>query len=374
MCSEVEERPFEHNFEKDATPFFIVERGDCSFVKKVRNLEAHGVALVIIIDNTEEDFDRLVLQDDGTGGGIQIPSMMISKSDGQMLLDYMRRASADELGKIVVMAEFEMSHPDNRVEYDVFYSSAQDKALDFFYDFALSDSELGDQVLMTPRLVYWQCASCDEEFKKENCICDGRYCALDARDYTEEEKKKINGREIVLENLREKCIYKLAYEDLKSPIAYWAYMKLVHRSCYRTINYECFTTAVQRLKLPFALINECVDESFSTGNIDSYQTINYLIDEDLEYVKKYGTGVYPQISINKVKFRGNLDSLNVFNAICAGFESPPKICIDTAGLVTAEGLKQLGEAQEPGVHGGWLFLAIVGIILLNLVVIYCYRR
>ena len=44
----------------------------------MRNLENIGVALAIIIDDTDEDIDKLIMSDDGTGGGIKIPSMIIT--------------------------------------------------------------------------------------------------------------------------------------------------------------------------------------------------------------------------------------------------------------------------------------------------------
>jgi hypothetical protein len=81
----------------DITPFYIAERGDCSFVKKVRAMENIGVAVAIIIDDFEEDIENVIMSDDGTGGGIRIPSMLIGKTDGKKLLDYLKRASDEEL-------------------------------------------------------------------------------------------------------------------------------------------------------------------------------------------------------------------------------------------------------------------------------------
>jgi len=66
-------------------------------VKKVRNLENIGVAVAIIIDNSDEDINSVLLSDDGTGGGIRIPSMIISKIDGKKLVDYIKRASDEEI-------------------------------------------------------------------------------------------------------------------------------------------------------------------------------------------------------------------------------------------------------------------------------------
>lgn len=60
----------------------IADRGDCTFVTKVRNMEEAGVAVGIIVDNTNESIDSIIMSDDHTGAGIRIPSMLISKKDG----------------------------------------------------------------------------------------------------------------------------------------------------------------------------------------------------------------------------------------------------------------------------------------------------
>jgi hypothetical protein len=60
----------------------IANRGGCSFVEKVRNMEDAGAGVAIVMDHTNEDTERLVMVDDGTGAGIRIPSMIISKKDG----------------------------------------------------------------------------------------------------------------------------------------------------------------------------------------------------------------------------------------------------------------------------------------------------
>ena len=60
-------------------------------------MENIGVAVAIIIDSNEEDVDNVILSDDGTGGGIRIPSMLVGKTDGKKLLDFLKRASAEEI-------------------------------------------------------------------------------------------------------------------------------------------------------------------------------------------------------------------------------------------------------------------------------------
>lgn len=104
-------------------------------MKKVRNLENIGVAVVIVVDDTEEDVENIIMSDDGTGGGIRIPSMLIGKNDGKKLIDFVKRGSDQELDQTAIMAGFEMEKPDNRVEYDVWFTSSNDRALDFISDF-----------------------------------------------------------------------------------------------------------------------------------------------------------------------------------------------------------------------------------------------
>ena len=48
-----------------------------------------------------------------------------------------------------------MARPDNRVEYDIWYSSSNDVALDFIQGFMKVDKRFGTDVLMTPRFVFW---------------------------------------------------------------------------------------------------------------------------------------------------------------------------------------------------------------------------
>ena len=51
-------------------------------------MENIGVAVSIIIDNRPEMIDEILMSDDGTGGGIRIPSMLIGATDGKRLVDW----------------------------------------------------------------------------------------------------------------------------------------------------------------------------------------------------------------------------------------------------------------------------------------------
>ena len=79
------------------TPFMVADRGDCTFVTKVRNMEDAGVAVAIIVDNVKEGVNQIIMTDDGSGAGIRIPSLLISEKDGNKLINYLKTASASEL-------------------------------------------------------------------------------------------------------------------------------------------------------------------------------------------------------------------------------------------------------------------------------------
>jgi hypothetical protein len=195
-CEKVKPVNFTVDADGDVTPFFIAERGGCSFVKKVRNLEDIGVAVVIIVDESEEDIENIIMSDDGTGGGIRIPSMLIGKTDGKKLIEFVTKGTDQELEQVAIMAEFHMEKPDNRVEYDIWFTSSNDRALDFISDFEEYDQRFGERILMTPHYVFWKCTFCEEEYLKNDCYGGGKYCAV------EPSNESIKGREIIMEDLR----------------------------------------------------------------------------------------------------------------------------------------------------------------------------
>ena len=59
-------------------------------------MENIGVAVGIIIDDHAETIANVLMSDDGTGGGIRIPSMLVGKKDGDKLLKWWKKASDEE--------------------------------------------------------------------------------------------------------------------------------------------------------------------------------------------------------------------------------------------------------------------------------------
>jgi hypothetical protein len=81
--------------------FVLVERGECTFVTKTRNIAREGGQMAIIIDNSGKDsVQDIIMSDDGTGSGIRIPSILISQKDGEILKKILKGADSEQISKI----------------------------------------------------------------------------------------------------------------------------------------------------------------------------------------------------------------------------------------------------------------------------------
>jgi len=146
-----------------------------------------GGALAIIVDPMEEDINDVYLSDDGTGAGIRIPAMMIDKYSGKKLKDWL------DIGQVSLRAEFLTQYnQNNKVDATFWYSSGDDKALDFVKNMADYLEPIIRFINFEPKFVTWACPHCESSYKKDNCVSDGKYCALQSATNND-----INGVEII---------------------------------------------------------------------------------------------------------------------------------------------------------------------------------
>lgn len=100
----------------------LVDRGTCTFVTKTKYVEQIGGSLAIIADSVDENSEKVYMIDDGKGHSIRTPAFFISKSEGQIFKDQL--ANSDE--QVKLLASFDISSPDGRVYYDLYYQSPFD--------------------------------------------------------------------------------------------------------------------------------------------------------------------------------------------------------------------------------------------------------
>jgi hypothetical protein len=122
---------FTNDKTNDLSPIVIADRGNCTFVTKVRNIEKLGVKIAVICSNSEYA-ENVVMGDDGTGNSVNIPSFIIRKKDCDLIKETILTNSS-----IYVRTEIDIVHPDNRVEYDYWYSTVLDHEPWVLYDLSL---------------------------------------------------------------------------------------------------------------------------------------------------------------------------------------------------------------------------------------------
>lgn len=65
------------------------------------------------------------MSDDGTGAGLEIPSIMIGNHHGKMIKEFLNDATKEEINSIRLKAVFEMYHPANNiVDLKLWYTTA----------------------------------------------------------------------------------------------------------------------------------------------------------------------------------------------------------------------------------------------------------
>lgn len=126
-----------------------------------------------------------------------------------------------------MVCTFDINKPDDRVEYDIWLTASNPKGIKFVADFKAFNDKLGMKVKMTPRYFTWACTSCDAAIMEQDCVCAGEYCALD------EENLVAPGKDIIAENLRQRCIFEQGAEF------WWDYVTEYRTTCISDFSEKC---------------------------------------------------------------------------------------------------------------------------------------
>ncbi|VFQ97470.1 unnamed protein product [Cuscuta campestris] len=339
---------------KTARPsILLLDRGDCYFSMKVWNGQQAGAAAVLVADTYNEPLITMVSPDessdkDGYIEKIGIPSALIEKSFGDTLKEALRRGKDEE---VVIKMDWteSMPHPDERVEYELWTNGNDecgkscDDQMDFIKNFKghAQILEKGGFTMFTPHYVTWYCFTPFSKSSqcKSQCINHGRYCAPDPdQDFS----KGYDGKDVVLENLRQLCVHRVANGSGKSWV-WWDYVTDFHIRCSmknKQYTKECAQQVLKALNLPIGRIEKCM------GDPEADADNELLKAEQALQIGRGNRGdviMLPTMVINDVQYRGKLERSAVLKAICAGFKetSEPAICLN-AELETNECLEGNG--------------------------------
>jgi len=308
----------------DNSPILMVDRGVCSFTVKVKNAQNIGARAVVVVDNIDEDVDRIIMSDNGAGGNLYIPSLLISMDDGALIKEFINNRQFTRY--VAMNIRFELPRVIDVVNYEIWISSGSPKALEFVNEFAKTGKKFKkENAVFTPHYVMWYCPHCAASgytTDDPNCLSGGKYCAPDP-----DNSGPLTGRDVLYEDLREICVFKQADENKHKYDMWFNYMHKLNTTCSEAITEKCSYSAMDKAKVDTKKVKNCVTDSFEGEN--PALNDNHLLRKQRKAWNEIRLAFYPAITINNMTYRGDLESEAVFSAICAGFEYDfrPKVCI-----------------------------------------------
>ena len=343
-------------YSNEYVPIFFVDHSiDCSYAHKAALVQKKGGRVMLIASDSnilEEEYNV----DDPTES-VSIPTIIIAKDFGDIIREY-TKLKQNKKENIVISMKFSGIKEEGRVEIELFLRSDDMKAREFFTEFTYYKNKLKEKLKFIP--IYKYSKFVNEKFDNSvseksvaPCIKETRMCATSNRALKIE-----NPRSILLENIRETCIYQEFGQE-----TYWRYMVSFNSLCFNTdnpsFNEECALNIFKSLLSSandLDLLNRCMSQMIE------YES---KVDADYNTFEKRKIYSIPDLYINGVPYRGSWYSKYIFRSICNGFLDDNKIC---EGINPSEFLfyRKMNDSVL-------IFIVIITIIITSLSLIF-YKR
>lgn len=348
----------------------MVRRGECTFVTKVKVASAKGAHAVIIVDKedstlTAHDLQNIIVADDGYGSTISIPSILISKKDGELLIN-----SAKE-GEVVVELAWDIP-TDKVVAIDLWMSSASHDSQAFLQKFKEQRKTLNEVIKFTP---HYHVFSADPTLGGYSGLCwdhEAKYCAEDP-----DGSGQVSGKQVLEEDVRQLCIHehtripRTRTDDsgVRPTVFYaepwWDYVSALPERCpvdSEDVNTRfgkvCAEALMTSLGIDVMKIKTCVAETA-------------LLKLESERVNKAWS---PRaLRVNGWRYSGMLEADLVTRAVCSGFVNKPPEC-ETLLAPRDPTVKYHGEVEQGGVTFKTLMTTGAGIVIFVSLAACLYKR
>jgi hypothetical protein len=339
--------PWEEHVGNKMPAIILIDRGDCTFVQKVRNAQHRSANAVIIVDKQVNDGNSLpIMADDGSGEDVDIPAVFISYRDGEKIKQAL--ASGQTVG-----AELSWRVPkkSGHVEWSFWTSANDDQSVEFVESFKDVYGPLGDHATLTPHflIIDGNLFGCPDPGQPcgEQCTHAGLYCAEDPE---HDFDNGLDGSDIVKENLRQLCIWEVLWNE-KTTSKWWDYVVRFDKACKKNEDFHAACSEEQQRQTGFtateiARIKECVDHSdFCDGAPAHTEEAckqaggtwkNHKLEGEIKARADDGIFILPTLLVNDVKYRGRLtcphpiwmESCGPLRNICNAFENPTEAGVE----------------------------------------------
>lgn len=238
---------------------------DCYFTLKAWNAQRAGAATILVADNRPEPLITMDAPEDETADAeylqnITIPSALLSRSLGSAI-----KTAIDQGEPVRISLDWReaLPHPNDRVAYELWTNSNDecgskcDAQIRFLKRFkgAAQILEKGGYTRFTPHYITWYCpeAFLASRQCKSQCINGGRYCAPDPE---QDFSRGYNGRDVIIQNLRQACFFRVMNESGK-PWIWWDYVTDFAIRCpmkHEKYNKQCADQVIRSLGINQLLI------------------------------------------------------------------------------------------------------------------------
>ncbi|KAK9843909.1 hypothetical protein WJX84_009562 [Apatococcus fuscideae] len=207
-----------------------------------------------------------------------------------------------------------------------------DSQRDFIREFAPVAKELeGNWTRFTPHYIVWVCPRAYRSSPEceSQCIHHGRYCTPDPDGDLDNGYK---GKDVVQENLRQLCVYKLANESGR-PWVWWEYTTRFSDECKMSdnnYNEECAERVFSELAGDDWSNKDALRSCIGDINADTNNAMMQMEMQSQRGSSQEGeVFILPTVRINHGQYRGKLAYSEVLKAICAGFtkNAEPDVCM-----------------------------------------------
>jgi len=299
-------------------------------VEKVRNGQALKAAMVIIVDNIDENVETIIpFIEGGQSMNIRIPSIILDHETGSSLLQDVRKLSNDQNIHIIGSVSFTITQ--SFKSQIVYKFDLNDRELfETFFDLLNFYHGVKDHIEITPG--YNIFPAVEKPSDKKFCLrgyVDGKtYC--EAREDGQEVSRE---NQPIFESIRQICLARANIE------AWYNYVGMFFENCMKFISEgktqlvvelaTCSNKIVSKLDTKFRSAIETMQNCADQLDGDTVRKDSHLqryLEENLRIRMMVATPIRPSIMINGQVIYGRMTSEDVLKEICASLVNKPQEC------------------------------------------------
>ena len=349
---------FSENFK-----ILLAYMGSCPIIQKARNAQSAGASMLVLINNNEQNIENVILEEDGAQSDIKIPVGLISLSNGRIMQNYIL---SNPQNRIIVEINFQEKKPKKKIELKFFFSSSELRAYEMINNITSYIDKYDEQVEFIPIYVTHQIPSYDEKTAKRelNCVTRGKYCY-----FPKETTITQDGQGILLESLRQKCMYFKSIE-LKKMKYYYQYLDYFHKNCLLVptprFNDRCSKQNLDVMGFGVDYLDDCIADSFGVRTLLSSSFIdneNTIFKNDYDEILKYKLTSFPAVVVDDKPIEGIIKEYKIAEALCSAVEVKPSFCNFLGGTLV-----------EDNPRRSWTYFLIFVIVIVNICLFIIFRK